>query len=412
MSSSRSVAPTGAGAPARRLRAPAERWFAGLVVTVAMVSAVVAVDLILGAVAGAALGEQGAAILAAIGVTLAVAPFHERLTRALHRALTGRDDTFEIMWSLTDRLATATDEGGRLGDLVAVVAEGFAAPYAEVRLARRDGAFSVARHGDPRSDAEHIALEYRGSSLGELLVTPGRRLTKRDRVLLADLVRLAAAAFVTADTTDELQRIRTRLVLAREDERQRLRADLHDHLVPMLDTLSTRAAAARGADGVTARRELSEAVTVASAAVDDIRRVAQDLRPPALDDLGLGKALDQLAARYASRIPDLTLNAHLPGERPAAVEVAAYRIVADALAAVSRRAVAEPVEVSVGVEDGALVVQVAATGGLASGSGTADLAAQRERAEELGGTWSIDERGGITMITAVLPVAEEVAGVV
>ena len=119
---------------------------------------------------------------------------------------------------------------------------------------------------------------------------------------------------------------------------------------------------------------------------------------------------DHLRGAFAGD-PEAGREILVPAERPAAVEVAVYRIVADALAAVSRRAVAEPVEVSVGVEDGALVVQVAATGGLASGSGTADLAAQRERAEELGGTWSIDERGGITMITAVLPVAEEVAGV-
>ncbi|WP_286279088.1 histidine kinase [Naasia aerilata] len=319
MSPSRPVgppAPTGG----RSLRLPTSRWFAGLLVILATLVAVVVVDVVLLAVAGPGLGERGAAILAAIGVTLCVAPLHDRLTEALHRLLTGRTDTFEVLSTLAARLAQAQDEGGRLGDLVAVVAEGFAARYVEVSLRRRDGSLTVAREGRASGEPVVVPLEYRGSVFGELRLEPGRRLTRRDRVLLTDLVRLAAAAIVTAETSDELQRIRTRLVLAREDERQRLRGDLHDHLVPLLETLAAHASSSRDtlAPGRTqeARDHLQSAVRGASAAVDDIRRVAQDLRPPALDDLGLGKALDQLAARFAARIPELELAWELPGERP------------------------------------------------------------------------------------------------
>ncbi|WP_210508979.1 sensor histidine kinase [Naasia sp. SYSU D00057] len=395
------------------LRRGADSWLPGLLVTLAMVAAVIAVDLLLMALWGDRLGERNAAILAAIAVTLVVAPLHDRLTRAVRRLLTGRRDTFEVVSALAARMERAADAKGRLEDLVTVVAETFSAPYVEVRVEGRSRAAGVARIGAPVTDPERFPLEYRGEALGTLLLAPGRRLTARDRTVLADVVRLAAAAIVTAETSDELQHIRTRLVVAREDERARLHGDLHDNLVPLLETLRARSQSAR--DGVSARREgarqdIAAAVTAASSAVDDIRRVAQDLRPPALDDLGLARALEQLVDRYRARLPELALRTDLPGARPAAVEVAVYRIVADALETVARHGGAGAVEVGVTADEAVLRVDVRASGveGFDGGRGRADLDAQRERAEELGGTWSAEADGSGASISAVLPVTEEV----
>ncbi|WP_210480542.1 sensor histidine kinase [Naasia sp. SYSU D00948] len=391
-----------------------DRWLPGLLVTLGMVLAVVLVDLLLMGLWGAQLGERNAAILAAIAVTLVVAPLHDRLSRGVRRLLTGRRDTFEVVSRLAARMERAADAKGRLDDLVAVVAECFSASYVEVRLEGRLRTAEVAHTGTPSGEPQRFPLEYRGETLGHLLLAGARRLSARDRAVLADLVRLAAAAIVTAETSDELQRIRTRLVVAREDERARLHGDLHDNLVPLLEGLRTRSAAAR--DGVrrrdpAARDDIAAAVSAASSAVDDIRRVAQDLRPPALDDLGLARALDQLADRYRARIPQLTLHADLPGSRPPAIEVAVYRIVADALETVSRRGPAGPVSVRVEADGGVLRVTAHAAGvaDLEGGRGRADVDAQRERAEELGGTWTVSEDGQGAAISAVLPVDEEVA---
>jgi signal transduction histidine kinase len=390
-----------------------DRWLPGLLVTLGMVAAVILVDLVLMALWGRQLGERNAAILAAVAVTLVVAPLHDRISARVQRLLTGRGDTFEVVSALAARMERAPDARGRLEDLVTVVAESFSAPYVEVRVEGRSRAAGVARTGTPVADPERFPLEYRGEALGTLLLAPGRRLSARDRAVLADVVRLAAAAIVTAETSDELQHIRTRLVVAREDERARLHGDLHDNLVPLLDTLRIRSESAR--DGVrrrdpAARDDIAAAVSAASSAVDDIRRVAQDLRPPALDDLGLPRALEQLVDRYRARMPGLALRTDLPGARPAAVEVAVFRIVADALETVARRGTDGAVEVDVAADEAALRVDVRAAGidRLDGGRGRADVGAQRERAEELGGTWSVDEDPTGVAIRAVLPVAGEV----
>ena len=101
----------------------------------------------------------------------------------------------------------------------------------------------------------------------------------------------------------DLQRSRERLVTAREEERRRLRRDLHDGLGP---TLAGDAAAAAGrgrlvaTDRSAADARCSEVKVAARAAVGDIRRLVYELRPPALDELGLVGALQRQADAFSS----------------------------------------------------------------------------------------------------------------
>src|SRR5262249_10150122 len=153
-------------------------------------------------------------------------------------------------------------------------------------------------------------------------------------------VQAGVAAHAVRLTAD-LQRSRERLITAREEERRRLRRDLHDGLGPQLASLTLTLAAARELlrhDVDAADMLLQELARHTQAAIADIRRVVYALRPPALDDLGLVLALREQAAQYSHGL-QIAIDApeHL-SPLPAAVEVAAYRIVQEALTNVVRHA--------------------------------------------------------------------------
>jgi signal transduction histidine kinase len=215
---------------------------------------------------------------------------------------------------------------------------------------------------------------------------------------------------------DDLGRSRQRLVVAREEERRRLRRDLHDGLGPALAAVSMRAEAA--AVHLTtrpeeARRDLDAIAAEARAAVADLRLLVDGLRPPSLDELGLiGALLDQTerlgTGEEAVGGPLVTIEARpqpLP-ELPAAVEVAAYRIAIEALTNVVRHAEARTCAVRVTAAD-RLTIEVTDDGvGLLARSrpGGTGLESMRERAEEVGGALSVGpgHRGG-TIVRAELP---------
>ena len=104
-----------------------------------------------------------------------------------------------------------------------------------------------------------------------------------------------------------MQRRREQLVTAREEERRRLRRDLHDSLGPSLGAVTLRIETARNlaaSDPAAADRLLGQATDDVSAVLADVRRLVHDLRPPALDELGLRGRIDQQAARLAGRVGD------------------------------------------------------------------------------------------------------------
>jgi signal transduction histidine kinase len=209
-----------------------------------------------------------------------------------------------------------------------------------------------------------------------------------------------------------LQHSRERLVTAREEERRRIRRDLHDGLGPALASLAMQADNAR--DWAHSQPEKTEAAleeitTQAQAALQDIRRLVYDLRPPALDELGLVGALRQTAANYAN---GLRIEMDVPAALPplsAAVEVATYRIAQETLNNVARHARARSCTLRVSVQD-ALHLEIDDDGvGLPrevhAGVG---LISMRERADELGGSCVIERKpGGGTRVSARLPLVRE-----
>ncbi len=330
-------------------------------------------------------------------VAVLFAPLRDWLQRAISRLMYGeRDEPYRVIARLGERLGAALAPDAVLPSIVTTVREALRLPYAAIALPR-DGAFGiVAASGEPPAAVLRLPLSYQGETVGELLLgsrAPGEGFSSADRRLLGDLAHHAGVAVHGVKVMTDLQRSREQLVLAREEERRRLRRDLHDELAPTLAALGLTAATvgeliprdpARAADVNT---KLEAALR---AAVGDVRRLVYDLRPPALDELGLVEAIRERAEQY-SNDADLRVRVEVPEPLPplpAAVEVAAYRIMQEALANVVRHAGARTCVIRLASSGDELRVAVVDDGiGLPeSPRAGVGLRSMGERAAELGGT--------------------------
>lgn len=368
-------------------------------------------------------GANLAISLVATGlVAVLFQPLRQGLQRGANRLLYGeRDEPYAVISRLGRQLEATVAPGTILPTIVETVAGALRLPYAAIALGSGAECTLGAATGTPVPDPVRLPLVYQGTPVGELLLAPrapGETFSRADRRLLDDLARqagVAAQAVRLADETRQLaadlQASRLRLITAREEERRRLRRDLHDGLGPRLAALTLRLDTARDtlADDRRADALLGDLANRTEEAVADIRRLVYALRPPALDDLGLVEAIQQAAQSYGPGSPRTTVEAPRPlPPLPAAVEVAAYRIVTEAMTNVVRHAQARRCIIRLALDGAgeALIVEVVDDGrgiapGRKAGIGTGSM---RERAEELGGTCAIEPApGGGTMVRVMLP---------
>jgi signal transduction histidine kinase len=256
-----------------------------------------------------------------------------------------------------------------------------------------------------------LPLVHRGVEVGELRLAArqGERLRERDHRLIVDLTPQVAAAVHAVGLSQELQLARQHIVELREEERRRIRRDLHDGLGPALAGLTFTLEAVRNLTDSDLRRAdqlLVSATEQVQTMIADVRRLIYGLRPATLDQLGLAASLRGLAVQESSPGTSVTIDApsSLPS-LPAAVEVAAYWIAQEALTNVKRHAHAQTCSVRVAVEPTVLRLEIADDGdGLSRGSTGIGLYTMKERASEIGGTCEIGSRaGGGTLVTAALP---------
>jgi signal transduction histidine kinase len=383
--------------------------------------------------------QSRANLVVSLLATGAVAVFfqslRERVQRGVNRLLYGqRDEPYAVLSQLGKRLEVALEPESALLTIVDTVAQAFKLPYTAIRLQERAQQVTAASWGAPAGEPLELPLVYQGEPLGVLVVSPrGQRdaWSQADLRLLTDLAHQAGVAAhavrLTAELrrmTGDLQRSRERLVLAREEERRRLRRDLHDGVGSALAGLNFRAGAMRGL--VAGHPELAEVEALLAeqrndirAAIADIRRLVYDLRPPALDELGLLAALRTRAAQTGTEAvarPEeseaLQVTVEAPDQLsplPAAVEVAAYRIVQEALTNVARHAHARTCVIHLRVDE-VFELEIVDDGcGIQPGGATGvGLLSMRERAEELGGVCVIEPaRPNGTRVLARLPLGEE-----
>jgi signal transduction histidine kinase len=314
-----------------------------------------------------------------------------------------RDDPYAVISRLGKRFEAALAPETVLPTIVGIVREALKLPYAAIALPRDGNDFEIvaASGEEPPADPLVLPLSYGGESVGELLLAaraPGESFSAADRRLLDGLAGHAGVAVHGVRVMADLKRSRERLVLAREEERRRLRRDLHDELAPTLAALGLDAATVGELiptdpkEAAFANEKLRSAIR---ATVGDVRRLVYDLRPPALDELGLVEAMRQRASRLGVGDEGFLATVEAPDELPplpAAVEVAAYRIVQEALTNVSRHARASACTVRLACADGrTLTIEVTDDGvGLPdTPEGGVGLSSMRERAAELGGECEI-----------------------
>ncbi|WP_157521945.1 sensor histidine kinase [Herbidospora cretacea] len=324
-------------------------------------------------------------LVAALGAGVFFHPMRRALHRLADRALYGtRGDPVTLADDLRGRLQQADPVHGLLATLE-TIKEGLAVTGTALDL---DG--TRTSWGELPVVARRVELVWHGEPVGTLLIGPPgpRRFpAAHDERVIAVLTPYIADAAHTMRLTTALRRSRERILTAREEERRRLRRDLHDGLGQTLSAMAMRISMARtqlrGSPEI-ADTLLADLRGGMDAVSGDIRELVHGLRPPALDDLGLAGAIRQLGPI------DLVVEGDLTG-LPAAVEVAAYRIAQDAL----RHTAATAITVSRGAD---LVVEIRA-----GGRPEAGLSSMRERAAELGGGCEIGTSGEGTTITARIP---------
>lgn len=360
---------------------------------------------------GDSLDQRQVVLTVVLLAVLLYAPLRDRLRTVVRRLLLGeRDNPYGTVAGLATNLETAEEGAEQLAAVARSVATAFGVPYVSVEVDRPGGEVLTATYGSRPSGTRVLPITYRDQPVGRL-VLPARGLrwlSRSDERLLADLVRQAATAARTSSLADELQQSRERLVVAREEERRRIRRDLHDGLGPALSGVvfgleSARLLVDRDPDAV--KEHLATTRDQVQDVVADVRRLVHDLRPPALDDLGLVGALRQRAETL--RPLDVGVEADDLRDLPAAVEVAAYRIASEAMTNVVRYADATRCTVRLVREQRLLLVEVTDDGvGIPQDAQAGvGMLSMRERAAELGGRSEVTcpPTGG-TVVRAWLPV--------
>jgi signal transduction histidine kinase len=364
-------------------------------------------------------GPTGSRVVAAAAVALVLLPLRDRLQAWVDRLVYGarRDPLGAVRRVGASVSATSADP---LPAVVGSVADAVRASF--VAITDADGTVlaqagtdraGTDRAGTDRAGTDRAGTDRRsprltypltvaGQQVGQLVMCPARgesAITAADARVIATLVAPVAAVVHAVQLTRRLAGAHERTLAAAQQERSRIRRDLHDGLGPSLSGVALGLEAVQTAlprDTQTAADLTARMRTEIAGAVEDVRRIIDELRPAALEDVGLVQALRERAASLAARsssglIVEFRVDEPMPG-LPEQVEIAAFRIAEEAMTNVLRHAHASRCEVRLAVAD-ALVVSVSDDGvGLPrqtrpDGVG---LMSMRQRAAELGGSCTVE----------------------
>lgn len=353
-------------------------------------------------------------VVAAGVVALAFAPGRSALQRLVGQWVYGdRDDPARALSDVNELLTAAADPSRAVQLATERLREALRVPW--VQVGAHDGGVTEVgvRPGWLGDDLlSEVRLVHLGVEQGTLTLAPrgpAEPLDSRDRALTAPLASMVAAVLASRRLVADLQRSREDVVLGREEERRRLRRDLHDGVGPLLSALSSHADVAllRADRDPQSLPELIRKIrSICDQAVADLRLVVEDLQPAAVDELGLSGALKELAATMATEDVTVELTTGQGAGLPAAVEVAAFRIAAEAMNNALRHG--RPSRVTVQVTRGAaglrLCVSDDGTGISSDARRGVGLASMHRRAEELGGTLDVESSSHGTLVQAMLPV--------
>ena len=364
-------------------------------------------------VSGLRLSGTLAAGLAAAAGALAVLPVRSRAQRAVNHLMYGqRDEPAGVLAELGERLQSVLLPADVAAVIVDTIARSLRVPYVGLDIVDADGGLHVvAERGAERGPMHAEPLLHHGAEVGRLRVSgrgPEDPLDPTDLDLVGSLARQVGPAVQAVRLHADLVRARAAVVTLREEERRRLRRDLHDGIGPVLATIALKAGlAARTVPDGPAKDLLGQIGTEVADGLGDVRRLAEELRPPVIDELGLVGALRRRAEALSGA---LAVEVDAPSDRltlPAAVESAAYGIAVEAMTNAIRHSGGSRCTVSLVVADADLVLSVRDDGsGLpADRTPGVGLRSMRERADELGGRCEVRSTDAGTEVRANLPIA-------
>ena len=350
-------------------------------------------------------GSRWGVLLVAVAALVAAAA-RDRVQEVVDRRLFGhRHNAYAVVADVGKRVAAASQPVDALQRLVDGLRESLRLPY----VAYESESLTLTS-GTPTHGSRVVPVQALGAGVGHLHVglrTPRERWTEHEENAVAEVAARAGTLAYAAELVGDVARSRGRIVAAREEERRRLRADLHDGVAPalagtalQLDSLARRL---RPVDEELAERALRLRDGL-RAGVGELRAVVHGLRPPVLDQLGLAGAVRQLVAGHEQPRTSVRVGELAPPH--AAVEVAAYAIAAEGFGNALRHSVASRVEVSLEDVGDDLVVTVSDNGVGMPSKVTAGVGmrSMQERAAEVGGRVVVTATpGGGTTVTAYLP---------
>lgn len=361
------------------------------------------------------------AFLATGLVAVIFQPLREVLQRSVNRLMYGqRDEPYTVLTRLSRRLETVVATEEVLPAIVETIANTLRLPYVAIEVSGKAGDRIAASYGLPReekkSGVKKLPLVYRDEALGSLVLQPRSKeleFTRSELSTMTDIARQVGVAVHEVQLNNELRQSQQQLVAAREEERRRLRRDLHDELGPQLASMTLKLDAAGNLVEThpdQTKTLLDELKDQTRMALDDIRRIAYNLRPPALDEMGLVPALrEHFATRYESQGTRVSIYAPEPmPPLPAAVEVAAYRIAMETISNCLQHARARNCTLKIITgKDLRLEISDDGIGLPVEGNPGIGLTSMRERTRELGGTFELYSKPEMgTRITVNLPLVD------
>lgn len=358
------------------------------------------------------------ALIATGIVALSFQSLHQRVQRTVNRMMFGqRDEPQVVLSNLSHQLQTAVLPEDLLQTSTATISTSLKIPYVAIALRHGADVIKQAEYGRNGFPTKTFALIHQNETIGELIIgqrSPNEDLNPADQSVLASVAGQLGAVVYAVRLQSDLQTAREKLVIAREEERRRLRRDLHDGLGPALASQTLKIDAALDSltvDPDETRSLLYDVKAQSQKLVTDVRRLVYELRPPALDEIGLVGALTSAVTQMRATESGLSIRIETPPtlpDFPAAVEVAAYRITMEAVTNVVKHAEAhnctvrfivteKPAQLRLEIQDDGRGLQSPVMLGIG-------LHSMRERAEELGGTFEIAApASGGTRVDVSLP---------
>ncbi len=322
-------------------------------------------------------------------------PIQQALRQRINQMLYGqRDDPYTVMTELSKGMEDSVDTHTTLNNFCESTSNVLKLPFMGIWLANTNNT-AIASYGSQlNTDIIEFPLKYESERLGTLKVARrvvGEAFNQSELVLLTTIAQHISIICHNYLLAQALQNSREQIVRGREEERKRIRRDLHDGLGPTLASTALQLETARQL--IYTKPEKGDIIlknleTKMSQTLTDVRSIVHDLYPSLIDQFGLEEALKQEVQTFESSTLkiDLAINGQIDN-LSAATEVAIYRIIQEAIHNIHKHAQATKCSIHIDRSKIELSIQICDNGIGLSTDDTAGIGLQsiRDRVSELSG---------------------------